>query len=197
MRIGVTGSYSSGKNTVCTMFQKLGAVNIDTDVIAREIVTPGKKAYNKIIKTFGNDYLCPDLTLNRRKLAELVFKDKKKLKILNSITHPEILNIIISLSDNINKIYVINTPLLFETGFNNYMDYCITVIASNNLSIKRGIERDKLTEKEIKMRLKNQFSINKKIKLADYIIENTESLQKTNIQVIELWKILNNLKNRK
>ncbi|MBN1501407.1 MAG: dephospho-CoA kinase [Spirochaetes bacterium] len=197
MRVGITGSYSSGKGTVCFMFQELGAVNIDTDEIAHEIVKPGKKAYNKILDAFGKDYFNSDLTLNRKLLAELVFKDKKMLQTLNNIMHPEILNTVISLSQNKNIIYVINTPLLFETGFDKYMDYNVTVIATDILSVKRGIERDKLTEKEIKMRLKNQFSINKKIELADYIIDNRESLQKTNIQVIELWKILNNLMNRK
>ncbi len=197
MRIGVTGSYSSGKGTVCTMFEKLGAVNIDTDEIARKIVMPGKPAYEKLIGTFGKEILNQDSSINRQQLADIVFKNKNLLKTLNSITHPEILKIVLNQTEDKMFIYVINTPLLFESGYNEYMDYNVLVKANDRLSVKRGILRDNITEKEIKLRLKNQFSINKKIKLSDYIIDNSENLENTNIQVNELWKILNRLKNQK
>ena len=90
MKIGVTGIFASGKGTVCSMFEELGAKVIDTDILAREVVNPGEKALGSIVKEFGKDILKSDGTLDRQKLASIVFKDAEKVEKLNSITHPAI-----------------------------------------------------------------------------------------------------------
>lgn len=190
MRVGVTGIYSSGKGTVCEIFEELGASVIDTDIIARKIVEPGERAYSEIVETFGEKYLNEDKTLNRRALAFDIFKDEEKVKKLNSITHPAILERSMTLSSDNSKIYMINTPLLFESGFDKYMDKTITVVASTEQAIERGIKRDNLTEKEIIERLNNQISLNEKIERSDYVIDNSKSLENTRIQVEQLWKTL-------
>lgn len=193
MRIGVTGVFASGKGTVCSMFEKLGAENIDTDIIAREIVKQGSPVLKKITDEFGLSILSSDGSLNRPKLAEIVFSDKTKLAKLNNITHPEILRITLERS-NSNKIYVINVPLLFESGFDKVMDKTILVTASYNQVIKRGIIRDSLTKEDIEKRLQHQISLNEKMKLADYVIDNSNSPENTERQVINLWNILTNQK---
>ena len=190
MRIGVTGIYASGKGTVCSMFQELGAIVIDTDIIAREIVTPPSPILDTLVQTFGCEILNSDGTLNRRHLATKVFADKTLVNKLNEITHPAILNEVLKRSEDRNNIYMVNTPLLFETVFYKYMDKNIVVIANTEQVLKRGVIRDGITEEEIKARLNHQISLKEKIKLADYIIDNSGSLENTKKQVEKLWKTL-------
>jgi dephospho-CoA kinase len=197
MKIGVTGIYASGKGTVCAMFEELGAKVIDTDILARDVVEPGTHGLEMYVKEFGNEILDPDGALNRRRLANIVFKDAEKVKLINDITHPliyqKIEQIINAAPD---KIYMINTPLLFETDFHIFMDKNIVVFAKNEQVLKRGVIRDNITETEIKERLNNQISLNEKIKLADYVIDNSDTTENTKRQVIEIWKILQQ-KNKK
>ena len=190
MRIGITGSYASGKGTVCDFFKGKGAIIIDTDILARELVVPGSPALEKIVTTFGSEFLNEDLSLNRKKLGEHVFSDKKKVTLLNDILHPLILQETLNRSENKALIYIINAPLLFEAGFDRYTHPNIVVISSVEQSIERGMKRDGLSKEEIMNRLSSQFSLNEKIKRADYIIDNSDSLEKTRIQAEEIWNNL-------
>jgi dephospho-CoA kinase len=188
MKIGVTGIFASGKGTVCKMFEELGAKVIDTDELAREVQMPGSKGLAKIEKSFGREMINTDGTLNRRKLANDVFIDPEKVKKLNSIIHPLIhARMREIIKKNPEQMYMINVPLLFESGFYRDMDYTITVTAAENQAIDRGIIRDNITEKEIKERIKNQISLNEKIKLSDYVIDNSGSILNTKRQVLEIW----------
>jgi dephospho-CoA kinase len=197
MKVGVTGIYASGKGTVCAMFEELGAKVIDTDILAREVVEPGSIGLKLYVKEFGKKILNADGTLNRRTFANIVFKDTRKVKLINEITHPLISQKMLEIINNTpDKIYMINTPLLFESDFHKFMDYNITVFANNDQVIERGLSRDNITEIEIKERLNNQISLNEKIKLADYVIDNSSTTENTKRQVLEIWKTLL-LKNKK
>ena len=189
MRVGVTGIFASGKGTVCEMFGELGALIIDTDIIAREIMEPGHEVLKRIIDAFGSEFINSDGTLDRRGFANSVFGNHEKVKILNEITHPAIKNMVIERTSGDN-IYMVNTPLLFEAGFDKFMDYNIIVTANTEQVLSRGSKRDKISEDEIKERLKHQIPLNEKIKLADYIIDNSGSIEHTKGQVVNLWKIL-------
>jgi dephospho-CoA kinase len=189
MRIGVTGIFASGKGTVCEMFRELGAEIIDTDIIAREIMEPGQDGLNKVIECFGSGFINSNGTLDRRGFANSVFGDHEKVKLLNEITHPFILKIVIERSSG-DGIYMINTPLLYESEFDKYMNFCIVVTAEDNHVLSRGSKRDKISEDEIKERLKHQIPLNEKVKLADYIIDNSGTIEDTKRQVVDLWKIL-------
>ncbi len=191
MRIGLTGNYASGKGTICEMFAKLGATIIDTDILARELVIPNSKGLDELIKAFGKNYLNNDGTLNRRKLAQYIFQKKRRVKKLNKLLHPLILKKTLQLTPQSKKIiYIINTPLLFETKFYKYMDYTITIKTHKEQLYERGKRRDKISNNEIKQRLNYQFSLKKKLKKTDYIIDNSNSLENTKKQVLKLWKIL-------
>ncbi len=189
MKVGVTGIFASGKGTVCEMFRELGAEVIDTDIVAREIMEPGQEGLKRLVEVFGGDFINSDGTLDRRGFANSVFGDDEKVRVLNSITHPAILKIVNERSSG-SGIYMINTPLLFESGFDREMDYNIVVTASENQALSRGSQRDKISEDEIKERLKHQIPLNEKIKLADYIIDNSGSIEQTKRQVTDLWNIL-------
>lgn len=191
MKVGVTGIFASGKGTVCSMFEELGARVIDTDEIAREVVEPGSEGLKLIRREFGDEILNSDGTLNRRMLAAEVFKDQAKVERLNSIIHPLVFQRISEITDkNPEDIYMINIPLLFETGFNKYTDFIITVTAGSGQVIERGVKRDNISEKEIKERLNHQISLNEKVKLSDYVIDNSGSISNTKRQVREIWMIL-------
>jgi len=189
MRVGVTGNYASGKGTVCEIFQDLGGQVIDTDLVAREIVQPNTIGLQKIVTVFGEDYLDQNGFLKRRDLAQFVFQDPLRVKKLNEITHPLILDIVLEKTSKAG-FFFINTPLLFEAKFHLHMDKNIVVMAKESQLLDRGQKRDNLSLQEIKDRLKNQFSLNEKIKLADYIIDNSKTFEKTKRQVKDLWNNL-------
>jgi len=195
MRVGVTGIFASGKGTVCAMFEELGARVIDTDIVAREVVEPGSEGYKKMIEEFGTDFIRDDGSLDRRAFANHVFSDIERVRRLNAITHPLIAKTVNERSDN-NDINMINTPLLFESGFNEFMDRNIVVVAEVDQVLERGEKRDSISTDEIRERLKFQIPLNEKIKLADYIIDNSGSIDNTKRQVRDLWKILTELKEK-
>lgn len=190
MRVGITGIFASGKGTVCEMFRQRGAEIIDTDILARDAVVPGSTGLGLIIKEFGSDFISDDGSLKRREFADHIFADSSRVGRLNSILHPIILDMVFTLSSDKDKIYMVNTPLLFESGFNRHMEKTVVVTASEAQVLERGKKRDRISEKEIKDRLKYQIPLNEKIKLADYVIDNSGSIHNTDRQVEETWKIL-------
>lgn len=189
MRIGVTGIFASGKGTVCEMFRELGAGVVDTDIVAREIMEPGSAGLKKVVEEFGDSFLLSDGTLDRRGFANHVFTSAEKVKRLNEITHPVILDIVMDRSSG-EGIFMINTPLLFESGFDKYMEKNIVVTAGNDQVLDRGSRRDNISPEEIKERLKHQIPLNEKVKLADYVIDNSGDIDNTKRQVADIWKIL-------
>ncbi len=155
--IGLIGGSGAGKSSVSKEFQKRGAETIDGDKVAREIVSPGKPALLEITKVFGADVLCPDGTLNRKKLAEIVFSDAGELHKLNLITHKYI-------SEEIKKelarcekpIFIIDAAALIESGIHKLCDAVVFVNAERETRINRIMARDDLTREEAKRRIDTQ-----------------------------------------
>ncbi len=189
MRIGVTGIFASGKGTVCEMFRELGAGVVDTDIVAREIMEPGAAGLKMVVEEFGDSFINSDGTLDRRGFANSVFTSAEKVKRLNEITHPLILDIVMERTSGAG-IFMVNTPLLFESGFDKYMEKNIVVTAGNDQVLDRGSRRDNITPEEIKERLKHQIPLNEKVKLADYVIDNSGNIDNTKRQVADIWNIL-------
>ncbi|HOP29471.1 MAG TPA: dephospho-CoA kinase [Spirochaetota bacterium] len=189
MRIGVTGIFASGKGTVCEMFRELGAGVVDTDIVAREIMEPGATGLKKVVEEFGDSFINSDGTLDRRGFANSVFTSAEKVKRLNEITHPVIKEIVIERTSG-DGIFMVNTPLLFESGFDKLMEKNIVVTAGNEQVLVRGSKRDNITPEEIKERLKHQIPLNEKVKLADYVIDNSGNIDNTKRQVADIWNIL-------
>ncbi len=193
MKIGVTGIFASGKGTVCAMFEELGARVIDTDIIARDIVEPGTEGLKMLVGEFGPEILGTDGSLDRRGFAGLVFKNPELVKRLNAITHPLILKKASEIFESApGAVFMVNTPLLFESGFDRFMDKNIVVTAATEQALERGALRDRISREEIQDRLNNQISLNEKIKRADYVIDNSGGLENTRRQVVEIWNTLTN-----
>ena len=191
--IGLTGGFKAGKSTVAKMLLELGAEVIDADKLARKALKPDSSTYKKIIKEFGEKFLDDEGRINRRKLAKLVFSNKEKLNLLNSIVHPYVIDkvkekIYRTKQSNPDAIVIVDAPLLYEAGMQNMMDKIIVVSATKNKQIQRARETTSLSEYEVKRRIENQLPLSKKEKLADIVIENNGTLEDTRSQVKKMWK---------
>lgn len=193
--IGLTGGIVSGKSTVARMFKDLGAKIVDADKLGHKVILPQETAWKRIIKIFGKDILQKDQTINREKLGKIVFANQNLLKKLNKITHPEIIKLIkkeISLAkDNSKeekKILIIDAALIYETKIDRLMDKIIVVYLDEEEQLKRLIKRNNLSKKEALQKIKSQIPLKEKIEIADYVIDNSNSLDKTREQVKKIWE---------
>jgi dephospho-CoA kinase len=193
--IGLTGGIVSGKSTVARMFKDLGAKIVDADKLGHKVILPQGAAWKRIIKIFGKDILQKDQTINREKLGKIVFANQNLLKKLNKITHPEIIKLIkkeISLakddSKEEKKILIIDAALIYETKIDRLMDKIIVVYLDEEEQLKRLIKRNNLSEKEALQKIKSQIPLKEKIEIADYVIDNSNSLDKTKEQVETIWQ---------
>lgn len=201
--IGITGSFGTGKTTVAGFFKKFGASVIDADKITHGLFKVNSLTYKKIIRSFGNRVIRDNSQeIGRRRLAGLVFGDKKALKRLNCITHPAIIKKIKHEIKKIKhkypgKIIAIDAPLLIESGFSNSVDKLVVVTTDKKTQILRLKENKGLSKKEIELRIKSQLPLKEKIKSADYVIDNSGSLTYTKKQVKRIWgRLVGLVKNR-
>ena len=190
--LGVTGSLSTGKTSVALFFKELGAKVLDADKIAHEQMKKGGACYEQVIKKFGKNILDGD-KINRKKLADIVFNDKKKLDKLATIIHPVVKFAIgeeVRRYSNRKKEYlvVIDVPLLFESNLHRYVDWIIVVKAKQQQQIERAVEKFKISRQQAASRIKMQMPLREKIRLADIIIDNSGSLIETKKQVKETWQ---------
>lgn len=186
MIIGLTGGIASGKSTVSKYLAEQGFKVYDADKIAKEI-SESKEAKEEILKIFG--------TVERAEIKKIVFEDKEKLKILNDIIHPRVLDHykkIREISDRKEKI-IFDVPLLFESGIDKLCDKIIVVISNYEIQVQRIIERDKIDRSLAEKIISSQMSNEEKIKRADIVIENNSSLDelKKEINLLKeiLWKL--------
>jgi len=195
--VGLTGGIVGGKSTVASMFRDLGAKIIDADRLGHSVILPYKPAWKKIVKLFGEEILRNDLTIDREKLGKIVFGDQALLKKLNEITHPEIIKLIkkeINLAKNKThnhgKILIIDAALIYEAKIDRCMDKIIVVYIGKDEQIKRLIKRNNLSKDEALQRVKSQMPMKEKVKMADYVIDNNDTLDKTKEQVETIWQSL-------
>lgn len=191
MVIGLTGGIASGKSTVSAKLKELGATIIDVDILARSVVSKGEIAYNRIIQCFGESILLPNGEINRKRLGSIVFSDKKKLALLNGITHPEIISRvkerIRELKTAGNSVIVVDAAILIEMGLYKYVDSVWVVAADREIQIKRLIERDKFDYRDSEKRINSQFTDDVRKKYADIVIDNNESIEALSKRIEELW----------
>lgn len=192
MVVGLTGGIASGKTFVSNELKRLGAHIIDADVIAREIVEPGRPALAEIAREFGPGILKHDGTLDRKALAGIVFSDKEKLRILNGITHPRIIERTRELIAEIkaahkDPLIVVDAAVLIEAGIHGSVDEVVVVLISEEEQLKRLVKRDGLTEDEARKRAASQLPLKEKAGYADYVIDNSDSPEATLKCVRELF----------
>lgn len=173
-RVGLTGGIGSGKSTVADLFASLGITVIDTDVIAHQITQPEGPAYEAIIDAFGDKIVSVDNTIDRKKLANIVFHSKEKKTLLESILHPLIWLIAEQRASSSPTPYcIIVVPLLFEGVHQSRFNTTLLIHCSEEEQIDRVKKRDLRSMDDIKAIIKNQMPDNKKLKLADHVIINS------------------------
>lgn len=188
--IGLTGGIGSGKSTVAAYMASKGIPVYIADEEAKNIMEC-ENIKQKIQNLFSESILNSDATLNRKKIAQLVFNNPEKLKELNAIVHPEVrLHFSNWLKEHKNYPFVIKeVAILFETGGNKECDKVILITAPVSLRIERAMKRDNLTKDEILVRINNQFSDEEKIKMSDFVVENI-NLKETFLNIDKILKIL-------
>ena len=188
LTIGLTGGIASGKSTVSMEFEKLGAIVIDADQIARELIRPHEPLWREIIAYFGTEIQREDLTIDRFRLGEKVFADEAERAVLNKMIHPEIKREIDRRLKEIGKehpdaVVLVDAALLIETGTFREMDKIVVVSASKRNQIERLMDRNSLSIEAAKGRIRAQMPLEEKRKYADYVINTDGSLEEIRKQV--------------
>jgi len=189
--VGLTGGIASGKSTVARMFVELGARLVDADLLARQVVEPDKPAWGEIADHFGEGVLNPDRTLNREKLGEIIFRDPDERRVLNDITHPrigaEMLDQIQRFQREGAAVVLIDAALLLESPATNWIRPVVVVTAEEEVRAERIMERDGLSQEQALARIRSQMREDERKTRADYVIDNSGSLEDLQDRVEEVW----------
>ena len=199
LKVGLTGGYASGKSTVAKMFVELGATLIDADKLAREVVKPDKQAWFEIVAHFGKGILLKNREIDRKALGEIVFGSDAERERLNAIVHPRVLDEELKAIEEIkgrglDAILILSVPLLIESGHYRQCDKIVVVTVDRDTQIKRLMERDGFSREESVRRISAQMPLSEKVTYADFVIDNSGSIQETEFQVKEVFKKLRMLK---
>ncbi len=188
LRVGLTGGIGTGKSTVAGMFEELGCVVLRLDQLGHELMAPGRPAYDEIIRTFGAEVRAPDGTIDRNKLAQLVFADPAQLARLNAIVHPCVLEETERRLEEIahdmpDAIVIVEAALLVESGYHRRLDKLIVTWCTREQQRARLIERTGLSPAEAEQRIAAQMPQAEKRRHADYLIDCSSTLESTRAQV--------------
>ena len=188
--IGLTGSFGTGKTSVASIFKSLGAKVIDADMIARDLIGKSAPTKSRIVTVFGPEILDRNSRIDRPRLAALVFADKKALARLNSIVHPGVIREIRKSIKAAGRdaVVVIDAPLLIEAGLLNIVDKLVVVSSSKKRQIERCRKKFRIKREEVLRRIKNQMSLKKKLKLADFVVKNDGSRSAMRSQARKVWE---------
>jgi dephospho-CoA kinase len=203
LKVGLTGGIASGKSVVGEMFVALGAHLVQADRISHQLMQPGQSVYNEVVRHFGGAILNPDLSVNRAKLAEAAFgkspSTASRIEELNRIVHPAVIRSQEEWMEETGRqdthaVAIVEAALIFEAGAAKRFDRLIVVTCSDEQRIARFAARQKLNlddaRKEVARRMAAQLPDAEKIKAADYVIDNSGSLDHTREQVHEVWEKL-------
>jgi dephospho-CoA kinase len=192
--VGLTGGIASGKSTVGKMLSELDFPVIDTDRLAKEVVEPGKPAWEELVSYFGEKILKNDESLDRRLMLEIILTDIEARQLAEKIIHPQVFirmdQILKNLASTGKNVAVVEVPLLFEAGWQQLFDYVVTVVALDAICIKRLTECKKISSDTASKWMATQISQELKAKMSDYVIYNNAGLDELRNKVNNLAKVL-------
>ncbi len=191
--IGVTGGIACGKTEVCKVFQKKGATILSSDKIGKEVVEKNRKVLRELVRTFGENILRQDGTLNRRKFGRIAFTTKETRDKLNRIIHPYLLNELRKRIESLRKkdkeaVLVIDAALIVEWGLEKELDLLVFVESKRVNKIKRLQKQKGYTRKEALDRIKSQLPEIVKKRKADFVIRNNKSLAELRKKANKVWE---------
>ncbi len=190
--IGLTGGIASGKSTVAEMLRALGAYIIDADKLAKDAIAPGTAGFAEVVRAFGDQILSPQGEVDRKRLASIAFADPDKLALLNQIVHPRVVAMVQELiqaaRERGEKVVVLDVPLLIEAGLTYMVDTVWLVWVDSHTQIRRLLERDRYSMKDAILRVSAQMPLDEKRKYADVVIDNSDTRENTEKQVMQLWR---------
>lgn len=190
--IGITGGIGAGKSLVADLFRQAGGVVVDADLLAREVTAPGSEALKEIVESFGRRVLDERGRLDRAELGRIVFENLEARRRLEAITHPAIASAararFEALGRQGHRLLFYEAALLVETGRHREMDALVVVRADDEVRIQRLMRRDNISREEVEKRLAAQAPQVEKVAVADYLIDNSGSVEQTRAQVEEIWR---------
>lgn len=195
LRVGLTGGIASGKSTVSAIFQNAGAIVVDADQIARQVVAPGLPALSAIKDLFGDAVVAQDGTLDRGVLGEMVFNDSHRRRQLEAIVHPHVRSAMDAELKRLEQstpqaVVIVDIPLLLETGMTDGLAEIVVVYTPRKLQLQRLMQRDGLNRHQAQIRIDAQMDIEEKCRLATHIIDNSGDLDATRKQTMDLYRDL-------
>ncbi len=193
--LGITGNIASGKSMIAEAFVRKGAVLVSADQLARDIVAPSSPLLTKLVERFGDDILLASGALNRDALGQIIFSDAQAREELNRITHPAIAELAVERLQQLKKtaripLVIYEAPLLFEAGAEGRVDRVLVVKIEPQVQLRRLMLRDGLDEEAAQQRIAAQLSQEGKLARADYVIDNSGSVEDALTQVEQLWSQL-------
>jgi dephospho-CoA kinase len=188
-RIALTGGIATGKSYVAGKLREAGVPIVDADLLAREVVLPGTPALTAIRKRFGPDAVRRDGTMDRIRVGQIIFKDKRARLDLEAIIHPAVIKAVNDFFATLPKrtpFAVADIPLVYETGREKDFDAIIVVACPREMQLQRLMERNKLSKEDAERRLAAQLPIDQKVKKATYVIKNDGTFAETDAQIAAL-----------
>jgi len=198
LRVGLTGGLASGKSFVGQALAELGCHLIQADDIAHQVLEPRGEAYDAVVAEFGPDILASDDSIDRRRLASVVFGRPERLAALTALVHPPIIRRENELTAQIaaqvpGAIVVVEAAVMIEAGSHTRFNKLIVAVCAREQQIVRAIERDGLSREEALARIESQMPLEEKRKLADYVVDTSGSRENTLLQVHEIYHSLRSL----
>ena len=192
IKVGLTGGIGSGKSEVARLLSSYGALVIDADAIAREVVAPGTAGLARVVEEFGTGVLRPDGSLDRPALGAVVFADPDRLAALNAIVHPLVGARTAELMRAAPEgaVVVYDVPLLVENHLEDAYDVVVVVDASPETQVRRLVEHRGMAEADVRARMAAQVSREQRRAAADVVIDNNGDLDALRAQVADLWRVL-------
>ncbi|HUR17940.1 MAG TPA: dephospho-CoA kinase [Acidimicrobiales bacterium] len=195
--VGLTGGIGSGKSTVSAMLAHRGAVVVDADLIAREVVAPGGPAYDGVVERFGPGVVGPDGTIDRSGLAAMVFTDPSALADLNALTHPVIAVVVgekLSAEAATDHVVILDVPLLVETERARARCAAVVVVdCPQDVAVRRLVDHRTMVEADVRSRMAAQATRDERLALADFVIDNSGSWENLEVQVDRCWSWIESL----
>lgn len=189
--LGLTGGIGSGKSTVAAMLADRGAVAIDADTVAREVVEPGGPAYKGVVDRFGPDVVADDGSIDRPALAKIVFGNPPALADLNALTHPVIADVVgerLSAHAATDHVVILDVPLLVETDSARARCAAVVVVdCPEDVAVRRLVEQRAMVEADIRSRMAAQATRDERLALADFVIDNSGTRDELTVEVERCW----------